>query len=143
MLLLMPSVSIRKIQKARSDMINRLVSQGDTAGAIKEYHDLVKTSPSVRPKLAQLLIAQNQRRPEPQRNWNEVNKLIDQMAEAEPESVEPVILRAELLFSQGNQAAARDKLEEETKTRFPKSIEIRIAQARMQEQVDEASTEPA
>ena len=104
--------------KAKLGWIGNLVSQGNTAGAIKEYRDLVKASAAVRPVLARLLIAQNQRRPEPQRNWSEVNELIDQMAETEPESVEPV-LRAELLFAQGNQAAARSELEK-AKCGFPR-----------------------
>ena len=69
---------------AKLGWINNLVSQGDIAGAIKEYRALVKQVPRVRPMLARLLIVQNQRRPESQRNWNEVNELINQVAETEP-----------------------------------------------------------
>ena len=90
--------------------------------------------------LARLLIAQNQRRPEPQRDWNEVNELINQMDETGPESTERAVLRAELLYAQGDQAGARDELEK-AKSRFPKSVEIRIAQASLagfQERVEEA-----
>ena len=103
---------------------------------------LYKQVPEVRPMLARLLIVQNQRRPESQRNWNEVNELINHPAETEPQSVERVILRIELLFAQGNQAAARDELEK-AKVQFPKSVEIRIAQATLmgfQGRVDEALT---
>jgi tetratricopeptide (TPR) repeat protein len=120
---------------------NSLRSQGDIAGAIKEYRTLVKQEPRVRPVLARLLIGQNQRRPVSQRNWSEVTELINQMAETEPESVEPVVLKADLLFAQGDQAAARDELEKAQQVRFPKSIEIRIALAKLlgiQERVDEA-----
>ena len=126
---------------AKLGWANNLRSQGDTVGAIKEFRTLVKQVPRVRPVLARLLIGQNQRRPVSQRNWNEVTELINQMAETEPESVEPVVLKAELLFAQGDQAAARDELEKAQQVRFPKSIEIRIAQAKLlgiQERVDEA-----
>ena len=43
------------------------------------------------------------------------------MTETEPESVEPVVLRAELLFAQGDQAAARDELEKAQKCGFPRA----------------------
>ena len=56
----------------RLSWINNLINQGDTAGAIKEYRAIVKQVPWARPKLARLLIAQNQRRLEAQRNWSEV-----------------------------------------------------------------------
>jgi tetratricopeptide (TPR) repeat protein len=125
---------------ARLSWINNLISQGDSAGAIKEYRAVVRQVPQVRPVLVRLLIAQNQRRPEPQRNWNEANELIDQMDETGPESTERAVLRAELLYAQGDQAAARDGLEK-AKSRFPKSVEIRIAQASLagfQGRVEEA-----
>ena len=62
---------------ARINWINNLISRGDTAGAIKEYRSIVKQAPQVRPMLARLLIGQNQRRPEAQRDWSEVNELIN------------------------------------------------------------------
>jgi tetratricopeptide (TPR) repeat protein len=125
---------------AKLGWIGNLLNQGDIAGAIKEYRALVKLEPAVRPILARLLISQNQRRPESQRDWNEVEKLIDQATEAAPESVEPIVLRAESLFSQGKQTAAYDKLRE-AQRRFPKSIEVRVAQANLmgfQGRIDDA-----
>ncbi len=124
---------------ARLGWAKNLVSQGDIAGAIKEYRILVKQLPHVRPMLARLLNVQNQRRPESQRNWGEVNELINYVPETEPQAVEQAVLRAEVLFAQGNQAAARDELGK-ARVRFPKSVEIRIAQAnlaRFQGRVDE------
>ena len=125
---------------AKLGWIKNLINQGDIAGAIKEYRVLAKQVPHVRPVLARLLIAQNQRRPESQRNWGEVIELINHSAETEPQSVERAVLKAELLFAQGDKTAARDELEK-AKVQFPKSIEIRIAQAnlmRFQGRVDEA-----
>ena len=125
---------------AKLGLIKNLIDQGDIAGAIREYRVLVKQVPEVRPMLARLLIVQNQRRPESQRNWNEVNELINYLPETEPQVVELTILRAQLLFAQGEKAAARDKLEEAI-IKFPKCVDIRIAQANLtalQGRVDEA-----
>jgi cellulose synthase operon protein C len=113
---------------AKLGWIANLLNQGDIAGAIGEYRNLVKQEPAVGPILARHLISQNQRRPESQRDWNEVEKLVDQATKSAPESIEPIVLRAELLFWQGKQTAAYDKLREAQK-RFPKSIELRITQA--------------
>jgi tetratricopeptide (TPR) repeat protein len=125
---------------AKVGWIANLLNQGDITGAIKEYRTLAKKEPAVRPILTRLLISQNQRRPELQRDWNEVEKLIDQVTETAPESVEPVILRAELFLAQGNQQAAHDKLQD-AQRRFPKSIDVRIAQANLagfQSRIDDA-----
>jgi tetratricopeptide (TPR) repeat protein len=115
---------------AKLGWIANMLNQGDITGAIREYRALAKQEPTVRPILARLLISQNQRRPESQRDWNEVEKLIDQMTEAAPESVEPVVIRAELFIAQGKQAAAREKLQD-AQRRFSKSVEVRIAQAKL------------
>ena len=114
--------------EANQGRIENMIGQGDLDGAIKEYRLLVKRLQGGRLKLAQLLIVQNQRRPERQRDWNEVAELIKQEAEASPESIAPVILKAELLFAQGDQAAAQAELEK-ARTKFPKSLGIWIAQA--------------
>ena len=113
---------------ARVNWINNLIAQGDTTAAIKEYRTIVKEVPLVRPILARLLIAQNQRRPEAQRKWSEVTELINHVDETGSGSGEGAILRAELLVARGDQAGARDELGK-AKSRFPKSVEIRIAQA--------------
>ena len=129
---------------ARLGWIQMLIHQSDIAGAIKEYRDIAKQFPGQFPELrgalARLLTQYNQRLPEPRRNWNEVKVLIDQMTEAAPEAIEPIILGAELLFAQGNQAAALDKLERARK-QFPKSIEVITVQANLtgrQERINDA-----
>jgi cellulose synthase operon protein C len=133
---------------AKLGWIANMRNQGDITGAIKEYRALVKqesvensSKNMVRAILARLLIEQNQRRPESQREWNEVEQLINQATtEAAPESVEPVILRAELFFAQGKRAAAHEKLQD-AQRRFPRSIEVRIEQAKLtgaEERVDDA-----
>ena len=101
-----PIAPIRKMWRPIWAWIANMLGQDDTDGAIKEYRLLVERVPDRRLQLAQLLIEQNQRRPERQRDWNEVTELIEQAAKASPESIKPVILKAELLFAQGSQAAA-------------------------------------
>jgi cellulose synthase operon protein C len=130
--------------QARLGWIETLIRQGDDAGAIKEYRDIAKQFPGqfpgLRGALARLLTQYNQRLPESRRDWNEVKLLIDQMTNAAPEAIEPIILGAELLFAQGKQAAALDKLEKARK-QFPKSIDVITVQAnltRRQERFDDA-----
>ena len=125
---------------AKLGVITNLLNHGDISGAIKEYRTFAKTEPAVRPNLARLLIAQNQRRPESQRDWNEIEKLIDQATESASESLEPLILRAELFFAQGKQTAAHEKLQE-ARRRFPSSVDVRIAEANLagyQGKIDDA-----
>ena len=128
----------------RLGWIEALAQQGDIAGAIKEYRDIAKLFPGqvseLRGDLARLLIQYNQRLPESRRDWNEVKLLIDQMTNAAPGAVEPIILRAEMLFAQGNQAAALENLERARK-QFPQSVEVKIIQANLvgrQERIDDA-----
>jgi len=126
---------------AKLDTIDDLINRGKTEEAIKECQALITRAPHIRLPLARLLIARNQRRPESQRNWNEVKSVIDDAAKAAPESVEPVVLLAQLRRVQGNLTAARDELEK-ARSRFPKSGRLWIEQAdiaRFQERFDEAS----
>jgi tetratricopeptide (TPR) repeat protein len=129
---------------ARLGWIETLIRQGDNAGAIKEYRDIAKQFPGQLPglpgALARLLTQYNQRLPESRRDWNEVKLLIDQMTNAAPEAIEPIILGAEFLFAQGKQAAALEKLEKARK-QFPKSIDVITVQANLtgrQERFDDA-----
>jgi len=122
---------------AKQGVIENLVNQGAIEEAIKEYQALVKRAPvkwapHVRLRLADLLIARNRRRPEP-RDWSEVKRLIDDAAEAAPASVDPVILRAQLLLAQDKAAEAQNVLEK-ARSDFPKSsdqVELRLARARL------------
>ena len=130
--------------------IANLVKQGTIDEAIKEYQALVERAPEVRLSLtgllrvrlslAQLLIARNRRRPESQRDWSEVKRVIDDAAKAAPQSVDPVILEAELLSAQDKADEALNMLEK-ARSRFDKSVEIWIAQAKLlavRGRVDEA-----
>ena len=125
---------------ARLEWIEYMLNQGDTEGAIKEYRKVADQAPEAQLLLARRLIARNKRRPEPERDWSEINRLIDNSAKTAPESPEPAILRAECALTQGKPTVAREELEKARKL-FPKSVEIRVAQGTvlaLQGRVDEA-----
>jgi tetratricopeptide (TPR) repeat protein len=116
--------------EAQGWKIDSLVNQGDLDGAIEQLNKLVKQAPELRVNLARLLIDRNLRRSPSQRNWSEVNEVIDALAAAAPESVQPLILRATLLEQQNNFDGAWDELEK-AQSRFPKSVELCIAQVEL------------
>ena len=127
-------------QKTRRNWIAYLHNQGQTEEVIKEYQAIVDRTPEVRLPLARLLIDRNKLRPESQRDWSEVERVIDDASRTTPESPEPIVLRAECLLMQGKTAGAREEIEK-ARARFPRSVEIRVAQANLlgfEGHVDEA-----
>jgi cellulose synthase operon protein C len=115
---------------AKQSLIAHMESQGEFEGAIKEYRSLIKRAPQFSLPLARLLITRNRRRPAPQRDWSEVKSLIDDAEQTLPKSVDPLILRADSYLAQDQQAAARAELEK-ARSRFPKDVLIRCAQANL------------
>ena len=105
-----------------------MINQGELEAAIKEYRALLKQAPEVRLALAALLIQRNRQRPAARREWGEIENLISEAATAAPESVEPIILLAEMRVWQENFAQARRELET-AKTRFPRNVQIRAVDA--------------
>ena len=63
-------------------------------------------------ELATLLLQQNRRLPRTQRQWGEIERLIDQIAAAAPGEAEPALLLARLLRVQGQEAKAFDVLDD-------------------------------
>ena len=86
--------------QAKLGLIDAMVKQGEIDEAIKEYRALVKRVPQVSVSLAQQLIARNRQRPASQRDWSEVKSLIDDAEKALPDSVEPLLLRADSTCAQ-------------------------------------------
>ena len=70
-----------------------------------------RAEPRVKLPLAELLIARNRQRPVSQRDWSEAKSLLDAAEKSSPQSVEPLILRAELYIAQDQFAEAQDELE--------------------------------
>ena len=109
-----------KNMTARLNWIQSLIARGDLDEAIREYRALLAEQPGmVRLPLASLLLERNRRLPPAQRQWDEVERLINEAADASPEAPEPVLLRAQMLQDQDQEAKALDLLET-ARGRFPK-----------------------
>ena len=110
-------------------LINRLVSRGEIDEAIKEYRRQLESAPQLdRKRLVHLMLMRNRQLPPAQRNWREVEVLIDEIVEAAPNSVEPVVLRGLLYEEQDQQAKAWEVLEA-ARSRFPEAVEPWTAEA--------------
>ena len=117
--------------QARLALATSLLARGEIDPAIKEYRLLLDQLqegqreaelPTIRGRLVELLIARNQQRAVAQRDWNEVEKLINTVKESAPQSSGWVILQTELLAAQDNIAEAQDRLEK-ARSRTPRDVE--------------------
>lgn len=111
---------------ARMGYIANLVAQGDVEGAIQGYQGVLDRAPQARMPLARLLITRNLQRPEANRDWTQINRLIDQALTDEPDSPEPIIVRAEALLAQDRFADAKTLLAG-AMAKFSKSTDLRNA----------------
>jgi cellulose synthase operon protein C len=128
--------------QAKMGLIDSMVKRGEIDNAIKEYRLLTPTRPQARLLLAQTLMMRNMRRPVSQRDWSEVKSAIDDAEKAFPAIAEPLIMRAESYAGQNQASAAREEIAK-ARSRFPKSVSVRCAQAGLmmnQKQFDEALT---
>ena len=116
--------------QAKLDWIQGMINRGDLNGAIEQYRGLIVQVPQLRIPLVRLLIAQNRPRPKDQRDWSEVERLLDEAAKAAPGSAEPVVLRALLYAEQGQNAKAEDALAT-ARSRFPQAVEPWIYEAEL------------
>ena len=112
-------------------LINRLVNRGEIDEAIKEYQRQRERAPQLDPMpLVNLMMRRNLQRPPAQRNWREVEVLLDEVAKSAPDSVELVVRRAILFAEQDQQAKAREVLET-ARSRFPEAVEPWTAEAEL------------
>ena len=120
---------------ARKTWILALMNRGEIDQAIKECRRLEQERPGlVRGELAMLLLQQNLRLPPEQRQWGEIERLIDQIAAAAPGEAGPALLLARLLRVQGQEAKAFDVLDT-ARGKYPMDFRpwILEAQFRMQQ----------
>jgi tetratricopeptide (TPR) repeat protein len=117
--------------RAKLGYIKTQIQQGDLDGAIEGYRELVTRVPELCLNLASLLIARNRQQPTSEHDWSEVEDLVEKAAKAAPDSVAPVILRAELILAQDRTKTAEAReIVREARKRFPKkSIELWNAEA--------------
>ncbi len=119
----------RNVQ-AKLGVVGGMVKRGELDQAVTEYRALVQRVPKVSLLLAQLLIKRNQQKPARQRDWSEVKGLLDNAEKSMPDSVDPLLVRADFEWAQDKPARARELLEQ-ARTRFPKSVALRCAQANL------------
>lgn len=118
--------------RLKLEYIQTQIRQGDLDGAIKGYRELKEKVSQVRLPFAELLIARNRQRAASEQEWMEVERLIEDAAKAAPESVTPVLLRADMMLARDRTkiAEARELIQKARK-RFPKNVELWNAEARI------------
>jgi predicted Zn-dependent protease len=115
---------------AKLGYIRTQIQQGDIDGAIEGYRDLLEKVPQVRLELAALLIARNRKQPSVKHDWAEVEQLLDEAAKATPDSVAPIILRADLTLARDRTKLAEAcALVQEARRRFPTNVDLWNAEA--------------
>ncbi len=134
--------------QAQFGLAESWLARNDIDAAIKVYRGLVDQFqrerreaelPPICDRLVPLLIARNQQRAA-QPDWEEVDKLIDTVQKAAPQSSAWVILRTELLVAQKKTDEAQDLLEKQRK-RNPRDLAVWLKSAellRQQGKVDDA-----
>ncbi len=116
--------------QAKLDWIQGLVNRGDLDRAIEQYQRIVAQVPQVQLGLVRLLIMRNQQRSPGQRDWSEIDRLVEAAVKAAPGSAEPVVLRARLFAEQGQLAKAADALKT-ARSQFPQSVEPWTTEAQL------------
>ena len=129
---------------ARAGITESLLASGNVDDALKEYNQLAKTgkvgTAGLIP-LARMLVLQNLRKNESERDWKQVEKVLDQAEKATPDAVQIPILRAEILVAQ-NRTADAEKLLEKAIAKNPKQMELTAVLASLAErQQDWTKTE--
>ena len=112
---------------ARLALAALLASRGKTDQAAELYRGLIAKTPEARLPLARILLVRNLDRPEAERSWAEVDRLVEEATAATGSShAEPALLRAEALVARSKPDAARRVLEA-LRDRDPKQVEPWLA----------------
>jgi tetratricopeptide (TPR) repeat protein len=111
-------------------------SQEQVDTALRQYRQLMTqkgSPPTGWLEIARLLVLRNLQCPPDQRDWNEVEKALDQAAQAQPQSVDVPLLRARALLAQGQAEAALTVLSK-ARADHPKQVELWAALAALADQ---------
>ena len=128
--------------QAQLNLAASLAARGEIDQAIAVYEKLIPVAPQVRGRLVELLIVRNQQRPAEERNWKNIEELIDQAARSAPMSPESHIMRTELLIAQGKLTDAQTLLDQ-ARQRFPKEVAFwnsSVDLLRLQGKLDQAQS---
>lgn len=120
---------------ARLGVANALIAVGNVDDALREYTDIVKITPNVGVWLqtARVMIMSNLRRKAPDRDWNTVSGILEQIDELMPNSSQVAILKAEVLLAQDKATNAIELLQT-ARDRSPQDLELWIGLAAIAEQ---------
>lgn len=129
----------RTWESARLSLAEILAATGQLDRAIEEYRSLVADVPAHRLALARLLLAKNERLPERQRDYSEVEQLIKSQDVADKNKLEVNLLLAELARAKGKPDEARSLLQAECQ-REPKRMEPRLALFTLEAQTGSADS---
>jgi len=129
---------------ARAGITESLLASGNVDDALKEYSQLAKTgkvgNTGLIP-LARMLVLQNLKKNETEREWKQVEKVLDQAEKATPDAVQIPILRAEILVARDRIADAEELLKKAI-AKNPKQVELTAVLASLAErQQDWSKTE--
>ncbi|MCI0743396.1 MAG: tetratricopeptide repeat protein [Gemmataceae bacterium] len=117
-----------------------LLGMGEYDKAFNAFRTAAPRSARARILAAQALISRNLSQPEAQRGWEEVDRFLDQIAQASPDAAEIALLRAEVLAGKDQLAQASDHLSAAI-AKHPDKVELwgaRAAVLQRQEKWQEA-----
>ncbi len=124
---------------ARLGLAATLAAMGRLDEAISGYRHIFDEDPRVGPDTARLMILRNLQRSAGERDWREVEEVLDKSSRTMPGSAEIAILRAEAFAAQGQSDRARELLERARDER-PTEVELWIA---LSELADHARSAPS
>ncbi len=96
---------------AKAALIDTLVSMGRLDEALREYQQIAARVPAAGwLPVVRVMISRNRRQPPARQDWEQIERLLDQIAEALPDSPDVPLLQAEVLAAQGRAEEAESLL---------------------------------
>jgi tetratricopeptide (TPR) repeat protein len=119
---------------ARIELVEALARSGKLDEAVMILVPMAERNPEWRLDLVRLLLQRSIRQPRDQRNWQEVERSLTEAQTALPDSHESLaLLRVDLLTAQ-NRLADAGSLLASLRTKEPRNLRYRLAQARLTQQ---------
>jgi len=96
---------------ARAALIDTLINMGRLDEALQEYQRIARRVPVAGwVPVAQVMISRTRQQPPERRDWRQVERVLEQVAQALPDSPDVPLLRAEVLAAQGRTEDAKTML---------------------------------
>ena len=126
---------------ARMGVAATLASLGQIHEALEEYRQIGKLkgmATAAETKVAGLLILENLRLRQSQRDWKEADAILARLAQARPMPPEAILVRAEALMAEGHDAEA-EKLLTAARDKHPDSVDFWQALVKLAEREQQRS----